>query len=216
MDVKGPAEEGSLDSSERPVLVEQGPEDPAHGGAPRAGGEPERPDDTAAGLTVNSDLMELMRVMPRVFRGLRRGGDGAPGEPSKSAWIKTLFQDRGLGPRHIPVLVVLVLEGPLTVGDLAQRLSLNLATVSLMVGELSKVGLVDRHEDERDRRRTLVSIPDEQCWRLAPFVNQRIAPVRRALERMSPEVRQAFLAGWRVLADEIDRGTGGADGNAAE
>jgi DNA-binding MarR family transcriptional regulator len=211
MDVKGPAEEGSLDPSDRPLLVDQGPEDLARGGAASASGEPERPEESPAGLTVNSDLMELMRVMPRVFRGLRRGGEGAPGEGSKGGWVKTLFQGRGLGPRHIPVLVVLVLEGPLTVGDLAHRLSLNLATVSLMVGELSKAGLVDRHEDERDRRRTLVSVPDELCWRLAPFVNQRIAPVRRALERMSPEVRQAFLAGWRVLADEIDRGAGGAE-----
>jgi DNA-binding MarR family transcriptional regulator len=148
-------------------------------------------------------LIELLRVMPRVFRGLRRGGDGDGATPIDS--VRALFAGGGLGKRHIPVLVVLVLEGPLAVGDLAQRLGLNLATVSLMVGELAKVGLVERREDERDRRRTLVSIPDEHCWRLAPFVNHRISPVRRALERMSPEVRQSFLAGWRVLADEIDR-----------
>ncbi len=154
---------------------------------------------------MNSELIELMRVMPRVFRGLRRGGESPSGGPAKASWFKSLFEAGRLGRRHIPVLVVLVLEGPLTVGDLAERLSLNLATVSLMVGELAKTGLVERHEDERDRRRTLVSIPEEHCWRLAPFVNQRISPVRRALERMSPEVRQAFLAGWRVLADEIER-----------
>jgi DNA-binding MarR family transcriptional regulator len=211
MDVKGPVEGGSLESSDTASQVEAEPEGQVRGAAARAGGEPERPDDSAPGLTVNSDLIELMRVMPRVFRGLRRGGDGAPGAQSSSAWIKSLFNAEGLGPRHIPVLVVLVLEGPHTVGDLAQRLSLNLATVSLMVGELSRTGLVDRHEDERDRRRTLVSVPDEHCWRLAPFVNQRIAPVRRALERMSPEVRAAFLAGWRTLADEIEHGAAGAD-----
>jgi DNA-binding MarR family transcriptional regulator len=190
--------------------VEPEPEGQVRGTAARGAGEPERPDDSAAGLTVDSDLIELMRVMPRVFRGLRRGGEGPAGADSGSAWLKSLFNGEGLGPRHIPVLVVLVLEGPHTVGNLAQRLSLNLATVSLMVGELSKAGLVDRHEDERDRRRTLVSVPDEHCWRLAPFVNQRVAPVRRALERMSPDVRAAFLAGWRVLADEIERGSGDA------
>lgn len=184
MDVKGPAE-----GSDSPEVL--------------AG--------AASGLTVNSDLIELLRVMPRVFRGLRRPGEegSARGSP-----IKQLFKGGALGPRHIPVLVVLVLEGPHTVGDLAHRLGLNLATVSLMVGELAKTGLVERREDERDRRRTLVSIPDAHCWRLAPFVNQRIAPVRRALERMSPEAREAFLAGWRVLADEIERAPGipAADG----
>ena len=62
----------------------------------------------------------------------------------------------------------------------------------------------ERHEDERDRRRTVVSIAERYRRRLAPFVDQRLAPLRRALERMSPEIRQAFLAGWRVLAEEID------------
>ncbi len=162
----------------------------------KGGGEQEEP----PGLSVNSELIELLRVMPRVFRGMRRAGDASP-----SGGIRALFKGGALGPRHIPVLVVLVLEGPQTVGSLASRLGLSLATLSLMTGELAKAGLVERREDERDRRRTLVSIPDEYCWRLAPFVGQRIAPVRRALERMSPEVREAFLAGWRVLAEEIER-----------
>jgi DNA-binding MarR family transcriptional regulator len=178
--------------------------------------EADRPDarepegqDSPQGLSVNSDLIELLRVMPRVFRGLRRSGEQFSDASPPSEGFRALFKDGTLGPRHIPVLVVLVLEGPQTVGDLARRVGLNLATVSLMAGELAKAGLVERHEDERDRRRTLVSIPQEHCWRLAPFVGQRIAPVRRALERMSPEVREAFLAGWRVLADEIERGTPG-------
>lgn len=210
MDVKGPAEDGSLGSPERsPVQPE--PEEQPSVGVGFARGEPDRTGEDGPGLTVDSDLIELMRVMPRVFRGLRRGGHQESGGPLRGGPILALFKGGGLGPRHIPVLVVLVLEGPLTVGDLAQRLSLNLATVSLMAGELAKAGLVERREDERDRRRTLVSIPDEYCWRLAPFVNERIAPVRRALDRMSPEVRQAFLAGWRVLAEEIERTVPGAD-----
>jgi DNA-binding MarR family transcriptional regulator len=179
MDVKGPADGGTLGGESEPV-------DGPHG---------------QQGLSVNSDLIELLRVMPRVFRGLRRTG-------AQHEDVRALFKAGALGPRHVPVLVVLVLEGPQTVGDLARRLGLNLATVSLMSGELAKAGLVERHEDERDRRRTLLSIPDEHCWKLAPFVGQRIAPVRRALERMSPEVREAFLAGWRVLADEIERAAG--------
>jgi DNA-binding MarR family transcriptional regulator len=154
---------------------------------------------------VGGELIELLRVMPRVLQALRRGAEDAP---PRSAQVKQLFKDGALGPRHIPVLVVLVLDGPMTVGDLAHRLGLNLATVSLMAGELARVGLVDRREDERDRRRTLVSIPQRHGRRLAPVVNQRIEPLRRALERMSPEVREAFLAGWRVLAEETERAAG--------
>jgi len=170
--------------------------------SPMAEASPETPPIPS---NVSADLIELLRVMPRVFRGLRRRGT----ESDESTWSKSalsaLFKRGGLGPRHIPVVIVLVLEGPFTVGELADRLRLNLATVSLMVGELARAGLVERREDEQDRRRVLVSIPEQHCQRLAPFVNERIAPLRRALDRMSPELRQAFLTGWQLLAEEIER-----------
>ncbi len=166
-------------------------------GAPDA----ERDTDRSA-ASATADLIELVGIMPRVFRGLKRGADGDSGKKSALA---AMFKGGELGPRHIPVLVVLVLEGPLAVGDLARRLGLNVATVSLMAGELARAGLVERAEDEHDRRRTLLSIPERHRRRLGPFVDQRIAPVRRALERMSPELRRAFLAGWQILAEEIDR-----------
>lgn len=153
--------------------------------------------------SATAPLIELLSVMPRVFRGLKRGAEHeGQGPPVLAA----MFKGGELGPRHIPVLVVLALEGSMAVGDLAHRLGLNVATVSLMVGELSRAGLVERAEDEHDRRRILVSIAPRHRRRMGPFVDQRIAPVRRALERMSPEVREAFLDGWRVLAEEIERG----------
>lgn len=159
-------------------------------------------DTEAAADEATAELIELLSLMPRVFRGLKRGvaleGHGAPALPS-------LFKGSDLGPRHIPVVVVLALEGPMAVGDLAHRLGLSVTTVSLMAGELARAGVVERTEDDQDRRRTLVSIAERHRRRVGPLVDQRIAPVRRALERMSPEVRAGFLAGWRALAEEIDR-----------
>jgi len=88
----------------------------------------------------------------------------------------------------------------MSVGDLARRIGLTLATVSLMVGELARAGLVDRREDGRDRRRTLVSVTEEHRARLVWLVNERAEPLRRALSRMPPEIREGFMAGWRLLA----------------
>jgi DNA-binding MarR family transcriptional regulator len=179
------------------------------GSEPDPGRRPrERHGSDAADGGIEQDLSELLRVMPRVFRGLRRGAAPEGEAAMPGAAFKELFKQGALGPRHIPVLVVLVLDGPQTVGDLATRLGLNLATVSLMVGELDRAGLVERREDEQDRRRTLVSIAERHRRRLAPIVDQRIAPLRRALERMPVEVRGGFLAGWRLLADEIERSRG--------
>ena len=157
---------------------------------------------------VENDLAELLRVMPRVFRAMRRAADAESSTPPPA--IKELFKSGAIGPRHIPVLVVVMLDGPQTVGDLARRLGLSLATVSLMVSELARVGLVERHEDERDRRCTRVSIAERHRGPLAPFVDQRLGPLRRALERMPPELREAFLAGWRVLAEEFEHSGSGA------
>lgn len=163
----------------------------------------------ATGATIDGDMSELLRLMPRVFRGMRSPGDGEPpaaGGPIARglAELKAILAAAPLGPRHIPVIVVLELEGPMAVSELARRLGLSVPSVSLMTSELERVGLVQRREDEVDRRRTLVSIAPQHHAKLEPFVRARIAPLRRALERMEPEVRKAFVEGWRVLAAELD------------
>ena len=62
--------------------------------------------------------LRLMRVFPRVMRGMRRYQDQTtPQTPA------------ALGPRHVAALEQLR-DGPLTVGALAARLGLTLSTVS--------------------------------------------------------------------------------------
>lgn len=175
-------------------------DDSASSDGPDSANEPPRPQST-----LESDLLELLRVMPRVFRGLRHPEPGRCKPGSKLPLNpRDLFKQGGLGPRHIPVVVVLMLDGPMSVSDLAHRLGLSLATVSLMVGELSRAGLVDRHEDEQDRRRTMVSVSERHRVAFEPFVRERVAPLRHALTRMPPEIRTAFLQGWRLLAEEFE------------
>jgi DNA-binding MarR family transcriptional regulator len=154
--------------------------------------------DASAG--VDAALLELLSIMPPVIRALKRqrGGD----EPGPPAAVKALLGAGTLGPRHLPVIVVLALQGTMTVSELARRIGLGVAATSLMVGELHRAGIVDRRADESDRRRTIVSISEdlrEECERMA---RERLEPLRRALERMGPEVRTGFLAGWRMLAAE--------------
>jgi DNA-binding MarR family transcriptional regulator len=49
------------------------------------------------------------------------------------------------------------------VSELAARLNLTLTHTSQIVGELAEGGLVERSEDEHDRRRTIVSVgPDRR------------------------------------------------------
>jgi DNA-binding MarR family transcriptional regulator len=88
------------------------------------------------------------------------------------------------------------------VGELAERLGLAPATVSLLVNELNRAGLVERREDEADRRRTLVSVPEEHRRLLSDLAEERLGVVRRTLARLAPEERDHFAAGLRILAEE--------------
>ena len=114
--------------------------------------------DVGADADLDADLLELLRIMPRVIRAMKRQRPDQESEPP--AAIRALLSAGALGPRHLPVIVVLSMQGTMTVSELARRVGVGVAATSLMVGELAKAGIVERHVDERDRRRTIVSISE--------------------------------------------------------
>jgi DNA-binding MarR family transcriptional regulator len=93
-----------------------------------------------------------MHLFPPVTRGMRRWQDGAAPAPVPSA----------LSPRHVAALEQ-IRGGPLTVGELASRLGLTLPTVSGVLADLDRAGLVERRPDPADRRRTIVQIIPAQA-----------------------------------------------------
>jgi DNA-binding MarR family transcriptional regulator len=149
--------------------------------------------------SIEDDLRELPRLMGRVVGRLKRGGPEVP-EPFHEA-----FENGGCGPRHLPALVTAYFYGPVSVSQLAELIGLSVATTSLLVGELDRAGLVERSEDEEDRRRTLVRVDPDTGRELDAWANERLGPLRRALERLSPEARAHFMEGWRLLDEESAR-----------
>jgi DNA-binding MarR family transcriptional regulator len=137
--------------------------------------------------------------MGRVIGRLKRGAPEVP-EPFQKA-----FELGGCGPRHLPAMMIAYLEGPLSVSELAEEIGLSVATTSLLVGELDRAGLVERREDEEDRRRTLVTVDEGVGRDVDAWIRERVEPLRRALERLSPEARAHFMEGWRVLDEESGR-----------
>lgn len=70
---------------------------------------------------------------------------------------------------------MLLLDGPLTVNDLAGKLGVAPTTVSLLVGDLSRKGVLERREDDTDRRRRIIDISTDS----RPAIEQWLSPALR-------------------------------------
>jgi DNA-binding MarR family transcriptional regulator len=135
--------------------------------------------------------LRLMQLFPRVSRGMRRWQDrSAPQTPAP------------LGPRHVAALEQLR-GGPITVGELASRLGLTLPTVSGVVADLDRAGLVDRHADPADRRRTIVAIAPAQGALVGQWLDGAAGPLARVLDKLAPSEQAAFLKAMDLLETEL-------------
>ena len=153
-------------------------------------------------------FVELARLIGETLADLKHSGPPPPE-------LRPAFEQFSLGPRHIPALMVVALSGPLSVSEVARQLGHTLPTTSTIVGELSRAGLVDRTEDEADRRRTIVVIDPTHLEVMTEWAYDTFAPARATLARLSPEAREHFIAGWRILHEEAARAAGGGRREAA-
>ncbi|WP_328474039.1 MarR family transcriptional regulator [Actinoplanes sp. NBC_00393] len=109
-------------------------------------------------------VRELLLVMPRLIGRIKRI---PPPEQ---------LRDLDLAPRHLSLLSLLLLDGPLTVNDLAGKLGVAPTTVSLLVGDLSRKGVLERREDDTDRRRRIIDISTDS----RPAIEQWLSPGAKA------------------------------------
>ncbi|MEV0148260.1 MULTISPECIES: MarR family winged helix-turn-helix transcriptional regulator [unclassified Nonomuraea] len=128
---------------------------------------------------------------------------------AKRIQVPEELRSLALAPRHLSLLSYLLFDGPMTVNDLAARLEVAPTTFSLMVGELSRKGVLERREDEADRRRGIVSITDAQRPAIAGWLAPGAAAWRRALEPLTPPERRLFIDTLRAyeaaIADDDGR-----------
>ncbi|MEU1404362.1 MarR family winged helix-turn-helix transcriptional regulator [Streptomyces sp. NPDC005728] len=125
----------------------------------------------------------MLVLMPRVAQRLKRTT-----VPEK---LRTL----NLAPRHLSLLSHLVFDGPAPVNELAARLEVAPTTVSLMVADLSRQGVVERKPDPADRRRTIVSLSDDPETREAinGWLARGASSWEAALDPLTPQERAMFV-----------------------
>jgi DNA-binding MarR family transcriptional regulator len=145
--------------------------------------------------SVEEDLTELTSLLAGTLRDLK----SASPPPSELA---AAIDRASLGKRHVPALLAVAAAGPISVSELATRLGLLLSSTSTIVGDLSRAGLLERAEDDEDRRRTIVRVHEDYRDGMEAWVAAAVAPVRHTLERLSPQARAHFMEGWRMLQQE--------------
>jgi DNA-binding MarR family transcriptional regulator len=145
--------------------------------------------------SVEADLTELTSLLPMTLHDLK---DSVPAPMP----MREPMERASLGKRHASALLAVAASEPIGVSELAKRLGLLLSSTSTIVGELSRAGLVERAEDDRDRRRTIVRVHEDYRDAMEGWLEVALAPMRNTLERLSPQARRHFMEGWRVLGEE--------------
>jgi DNA-binding MarR family transcriptional regulator len=133
------------------------------------------------GLSVDDGVRILLLLMPRMVGRVKRIPVPEP------------VQSLALAPRHLSLLSYLLFDGPLGVNELARRLEVAPTTVSLMVAELGRQGVIDRTEDPADRRRTIVTIADRHRPSIDAWLSQGARAWRKALEPLTAPERKMFV-----------------------
>lgn len=107
----------------------------------------------------------------------------------------------GLSASRLSALSVVVFSGPITVSDLAAAEQVSAPTISRMVRDMERQGLVERIRDPQDRRSRFIHATAEGRRLLAEGRRRRVARLARQLEGLAPAERRALARAAAVLDD---------------
>lgn len=142
-------------------------------------------DEPEAGkhLTTEEAVRAMLLTLPRLVSRAKR----AP--------VPEQLRSLRLAPRHLSLLSCLLFDGPTSVKDLAARLEVAPTTVSLMVSDLQRQGVVDRRADPGDGRRSIVSLTEDAGTREAvdAWLASGARAWRKVFDDLSPQERATFV-----------------------
>jgi MarR family transcriptional regulator, organic hydroperoxide resistance regulator len=123
------------------------------------------------------------------YRMMMRGLKATMGQ----AWMEV-----DLTLPQLRTLFVLAEDGPLVIGQIAQRLGIGLSTGGHLVDRLVQAGLAERTEDVEDRRRTLARLTPKGEELLARLVSG-VQQIQVWLHEVDQEDLAAFLQGLQAI-----------------
>lgn len=110
----------------------------------------------------------------------------------------TVWMEIDLTIAQLRTLLVLAEEGPLVIGQIAQRMGIGLSTGGHLVDRLVHAGLAERTEDPEDRRRTLAQLTSKGEDLYARLLNPSLQ-MQSLIQKLNDEDLEAFLQGLKAL-----------------
>ena len=104
---------------------------------------------------------------------------------------------------QLRTLLILAEEGPLVIGQIAQRLGVGLSTGGHLVDRLVQAGLAERAEDTEDRRRTLARLTPRGEELHARLLN-RVQHMHSLIQKLDEDDLAALLQGLRAMNRVLD------------
>jgi len=147
---------------------------------------------TSDEMTTARAVRSMLLLMPRLVGRAKR----LP--------IPDALRGLDLAPRHLALLAHLQYDGPLTVSELAGRLEVAPATVSLMVGDLSRRGILTRHEDDADRRRRIVAITPDFAGPITQWLSGSATAWTQVLAALTPAERATVVTAMRAYEAALE------------
>lgn len=116
--------------------------------------------------------------------------------------LRSLATPAELTGAGLSILGLLMRHGALAPTEIATHEGVRPQTLTRLLAELETAGLVQRHADPADARRTLLSLTRAGAHRLGAQVRQREAVLQRAIAALPARDRSRLLAACDLL-DEL-------------
>jgi DNA-binding MarR family transcriptional regulator len=137
-------------------------------------------------------------LLEKLDRAIRTAG-------AQSVLMSTVVAGRaGIHSTDLECLDLLLMNGPLTAGALAELTGLTTGAITAALDRLESAGYVHRERDSADRRRVVVTPAPQALKRLQPVY----APLGEAMMRLNREFSDRDLAAvveYLTRANEIAR-----------
>ena len=110
----------------------------------------------------------------------------------------TAWMEIDLTIAQLRTLLILADEGPLVIGQIAQRMGIGLSTGGHLVDRLVQAGLAERTEDAEDRRRTLARLTAKGEDLYTRLLNPSLQ-MQSLIQKLDDKDLKAFLQGLKAL-----------------